>query len=236
MPLVIENRFDHEHTRPPMIVTIDGPAGAGKSHVSRMLAERLHFHFLDTGATYRAVVLAALRRGVKLDDADALAQLSGEISIEFDGELVTLDGQDVTADIRSTEVTSVIHFAADNATVRENLVKLQRRIAANKDIVTEGRDQGTVAFPNAECKIFLTATPRERARRRLRELTDRGESSTFEEVLARQNDRDQRDASRPVGRLVKADDAVEVITDGLTQAEVVDRLEKLVAAKRGVPS
>jgi cytidylate kinase len=215
-----------------MIVAIDGPAGAGKSSIARRLAERLGFAFLDTGAMYRAVALAALRHGLGSHDEDAISRLVYELSIDFDGTRTLLDGEDVSATIRTSEVTAAVYLAADNVEVRQRLVELQRQIADDRDIVTEGRDQGTVAFPHAECKIFLTASRDERARRRYEELANRGETISFEEVLIQQDDRDQRDATRPVGALYKADDAVEVLTDGLTPEAVVDRLERIVASKR----
>ncbi len=214
-----------------MIVTIDGPAGAGKSHVSRALAERLGFRFLDTGATYRAVTLAALRQNIDLSDSDALARLSDKVVIEFREQTVLLNGDDVTIDIRSPEVASAIHNVADNPRVRQNLVELQRRIAAGNDIVTEGRDQGTVAFPNAECKFYLTASPEERARRRWLDLRARGDEIPLAEVLAQQTERDRRDASRPIGALRRAEDAIEISTDDLTPIEVVDQLEMLARQK-----
>jgi cytidylate kinase len=211
-----------------MIVAIDGPAGAGKSTISRRLAERLGFAFLDTGAMYRAVALAALRRGFGTGDAAAIARLASESTVDFDGSRTLLDGEDVSALIRTSEVSAAVYLAADNVAVRHRLVELQRQIAEGKNIVTEGRDQGTVAFPHAECKIFLTANRLERARRRFEELVARGESVAFEEVLGQQDDRDRRDATRPVGALVKAADAIEVCTDGLTLDEVVDRIERIV--------
>ena len=212
----------------PMIITLDGPAGAGKSSVARALAQRLGYRFLDTGAMYRAVALAALRRGLAWHDSHALAKLAAHVSIELRGEQVFLDGNDVTDEIRATNVTLVVHYVADNPEVRAELVRLQRRLAEGKNIVCEGRDQGTVAFPDAECKIFLTATPEERARRRLAQLQNQGEKVEFEELLRQQNDRDYRDRSRPVGQLSKADDAVEVVSDGMTREQVIDRLEQLV--------
>jgi cytidylate kinase len=216
-----------------MIVAIDGPAGAGKSTITRTLARRLGFAFLDTGAMYRAVTLAALRRGVPWDDVASLARVAEDVVIELDGDQVLLDGEDVSQEIRTPAVTSSIANVADNVHVRQRLVEQQRRIAAGKsNIVTEGRDQGTVAFPDAECKIFLTASPEERARRRLDDLRSRGQEATLEEVLADQNERDRRDQARPVGRLMKAADAVEFCTDGLTPDEVVERLEEIVVSKR----
>lgn len=215
-----------------MIVTIDGPAGAGKSSVAKALARRLGFHFLDTGAMYRAVVVAALRRGVDWNDEPGLVELAERMSLEMTDDAVWLDGDDVSTAIRALEIGGLIHFVADSPNVRRNLVERQRQIASAADFVTEGRDQGTVAFPNAECKIFLTATPEERARRRVRDLASLGEEARFEEVLAAQNERDRRDAIRPVGALVRADDAIDVLTDGLTHEQVVDRLEELVRARQ----
>jgi cytidylate kinase len=142
-----------------------------------------------------------------------------------------LDGQDVTQDIRSHEVTSVTHYAANNPAVREHLVELQRRAAGGKNVVSEGRDKGTVVFPQAECKIFLTATAEERARRRLLDLEARGEKLSLEEVLSDQNERDWRDTARDVGPLVPAEDSIVVSTDGLSADEVVDRLEALVRGR-----
>lgn len=214
-----------------MIIAIDGPAGAGKSSIASRLAERLSFAFLDTGAMYRAVALAALRSSLGAQDEEAIAALADNLTIEFDGKRTLLDGEDVSTAIRTVEVSAAVHLAADNIAVRRRLVELQRDIASGRDIVTEGRDQGTVAFPNAACKIFLTASREERARRRFEELSNRGELVTFEEVLVQQDERDRRDESRPVGRLIKADDAIEFSTDGLTLEQVVDRLEQIVRQK-----
>jgi len=211
-----------------MIVTIDGPAGAGKSTVARALARRLGFRFLDTGAMYRAVALAGLRRGVDWDRPDQLAELARLLRLEVVGDRLLLDGEDVTEAVRSSEVTAATRHAADNIQIRAMLVELQRRLAADGDFVTEGRDQGTVAFPNAQCKVFLTASPEERARRRLRDLHAQGEDASFDEVLADQKRRDDEDYSRPVGALKRAPDAVEMCTDGMTLDEVVGAMETLV--------
>jgi cytidylate kinase len=218
-----------------MIVTIDGPAGAGKSTVARALAARLNYRFLDTGAMYRAVALAAVRRGIDGSDSQAMADLARDLDIRLDGDRVYLDGEDVSDAIRSHQITAVIRYAADNPLVRQQLVELQRRIGRSGDIVTEGRDQGSVVFPDAECKIFLTATPEERARRRVLDLRARGEDVSFEDVLADQNRRDQRDSSRAVGPLVRADDAVQVLTDGLTFEAVVERLVEIVSQQTRCP-
>ncbi|HEX3871070.1 MAG TPA: (d)CMP kinase [Pirellulales bacterium] len=214
-----------------MIVAIDGPAGAGKSSAARSLARRLGFRFLDTGAMYRAVTLSALRRQLSWDDPQALAELARQIDIELRNDQVLLDGEDVTREIRSLNITSLIHYAADNAGVRARLVELQRQAASGIDVVSEGRDQGTVVFPEAECKIFLNATAEERARRRIQDLEARGEHLPFDEVLRQQNLRDERDRQRPVGPLLRASDAIEINTDGLSPQEVVDRLEHAVRSR-----
>ena len=214
-----------------MIVTIDGPAGAGKSSAARMLAQRMGYKFLDTGAMYRAVALAGMRTGVNWDDPQELVDLAERLIIRLDGETVWLHGEDISAAIRTQEVTEVTRYAADNPGVRGRLVELQREAAADCDLVSEGRDQGTVVFPHAECKIFLTATAEERARRRVRDLEQAGEAITWEEVLTSQEARDARDSSRAVAPLVAAEDAVEVYTDGLSLEEVVDKLEALVRSR-----
>jgi cytidylate kinase len=214
-----------------MIITIDGPAGAGKSSVAKALARRLGFRFLDTGAMYRAVALAGLKRGLDWDVPKDLALMAEKLDLKLVDERIFLDGLDVTDAVRTLEVTAVTRYAADNPQVREHLVKLQREWADKDNVVTEGRDQGTVAFPNAECKIFLTASPEERARRRLADLQSQGEPVTLEQVLVAQQRRDREDAVRPVGPLAPANDALEVWTDGMTLHEVVNRLEQIVKEK-----
>jgi cytidylate kinase len=215
-----------------MIVTIDGPAGAGKSSAAKGLARRLGFRFLDTGAMYRAVTFAARERQVDLTDAAALTELARGLRVVLAADRVLVDGEDVTEAIRRFDITTAIHHAADNPGVRGQLVLWQRSAAEGDNVVTEGRDQGTVVFPQAECKIFLVADERERARRRFDDLVARGERVTFEDVLDNQRLRDARDSSRPVGALRKADDAIEVSTDGLSPQEVVEKLEVIVRARQ----
>jgi cytidylate kinase len=211
-----------------MIVTVDGPAGAGKSTAAHALARRLGFRLLNTGAMYRAVTLAAVRAGLDWNDPAALAALARQISIELKPDKVLLDGQDVTTEIRGSQITDVTHYAANNPGVREHLVQLQRQAAGNDNIIAEGRDQGTVVFPHAQCKIFLTASPEERARRRLLDLQARGEQISLDEVLRQQTERDRCDRTRSVGPLLAAPDAIRLSTDGLTEEEVVNRLEAIV--------
>jgi cytidylate kinase len=215
-----------------MIVAIDGPAGAGKSSVAKRLAHRLGFQFLDTGAMYRAITYAALRRKLGPQDQDAIAEMAQKISLIMHDERVLLDGFDVTALIRTSEVAAQVFLAADNRRVRERLVQLQREFANGNDTVTEGRDQATVAFPHAECKIFLTASPEERASRRHAELKLRGENISYEEVLSQLNERDRRDTQREFGALRRADDAIDVCTDGLTADEVIAKLERIVLQRQ----
>ncbi len=214
-----------------MIITIDGPAGAGKSTVAHALARRLGFRFLDTGAMYRAVALAALRRGLDWDAPDDLARLARKLDIRTLGERILLNGEDVTEAVRTSEVTAVTRYAADNPRVREFLVELQRKLAGSDDVVTEGRDQGTVAFPRAACKIFLTASPAERARRRVLDLQFARRARYAGTGLGRARaprSRRRHPRRRP---LAPAADAVTVYTDGLSLEEVVARLEKLAAKK-----
>ncbi len=216
-----------------MIITIDGPAGAGKSMAARRLAKNLGFRFLDTGAMYRVVTLAGLRQKVDWHDTGALAKIVAKVAIGLADDCVTLDGEDVTAAIRSFEVTTLTRHAADNLGVRERLIDLQRAFAKGQNVVTEGRDQATVVFPEAELQIYLTASDEVRAQRRYQDLLARGEEVTLPEVLEKQIERDRRDIEREFGGLRKAEKSVEVCTDGLTADEVVAKLEGLVLEAKG---
>ena len=211
-----------------MIVTIDGPAGAGKSTVARMVAEQLGYMFLDTGAMYRCVALLAHKNGVDWENANAIGDLGRTLEYSADQDNVFIAGEDVTQDIRSSEVTAAVHRAADNVQVREALVNLQRQLASDKNVVTEGRDQGTLAFPDAQCKIYLSASPTERAQRRVDQLNASGSSVTLAEILEQQTVRDEQDEARELGGLQAADDALFVVTDGMNIMEVVEHIERLV--------
>lgn len=214
-----------------MVIAIDGPAGAGKSTVTRLLAQRLGFAFLDTGAMYRAVTLAAVKRNVSWDATDELLQLAGQLTIQFDGESVFLDSVDVTEEIRTPEVTRNIFHIADHPGIRDILVKLQREIAASGNYVCEGRDQGTVAFPDAALKIYLDASPQHRAIRRVQQMESDGKFVDIDQVIIDQKVRDQRDLNRPVGRLMRAADAIEVNTDNKSVDAVIEELEALAKSR-----
>jgi cytidylate kinase len=177
---------------------------------------------------YRAVALAGLRRGVDWQRPGELAELAGQVRIALADDCVLLGGEDVTEAVRSWEVTSVTRYAAGNPAIRRRLAALQRAAAQGADVVTEGRDQGTVVFSDADYKIYLTAGPEERARRRWRDLQAQGKDVALDEVLASINRRDEEDASREVGPLAAAPDAIRIATDGLTAEQVVDRLAALV--------
>ena len=216
---------------PSFVVAIDGPARAGESTASRLLAERLGFEFLDTGAMYRCVTLAVLRNGIDGRDQTAVADLAAGLTIRLEPGSVWLDDEDVTQAIRTPEVTNSIGIVADNPSVRALLSQWQRQWASGKRVVSEGRDQGTEVFSDSPCKIFLTASDRERARRRHEELESRGVSVSLDEVLAQQSARDEDDRKRAVGGLRVADDAHILITDGMTIDEVVERMSQFVTAK-----
>jgi cytidylate kinase len=206
------------------VVTIDGPAAAGKSTTARGLANRLGWRFLDTGAMYRAVTLAAIRGGTDLTNEAHLNALVQSLSVDLLADRVLLGQEDVTHAIRGVEITRLSKFVADSPGVRERLMIWQRTFAAVHDVVTEGRDQGTLVFPDAFRKYYLTASEEERARRRLGEYLARGESATFESLLNDQRQRDARDAARAIAPMKPAPDAVVVDTTGMSVEAVIDRL------------
>jgi cytidylate kinase len=205
-----------------MVIAIDGPAGAGKSTVARALAERLGFTYLDSGAMYRCVALAALERGIDLDDEAAIDELAASLEIELDGDRVRLDGRDVSASIREPRVSEASSRVSVHQGVREAMVARQRELIAAGRYVAEGRDIGTVVSPDSPLKVFLTASPEERARRRAEQT---GEDPGA--VLAAQRERDARDESREHSALRVADDAAEIDTTGLALDQVVDRVVTL---------
>jgi cytidylate kinase len=211
-----------------MVIAIDGPAGAGKSTVARGVAGELGFTYLDSGAMYRCVALAALRADADLDNGEAVGSLAEGLEIDFDGRRVLLACEDVSSEIRAPEVSTAASQVSVHPGVRAAMVARQRRLIAAGRYVAEGRDIGTVVSPDSPLKVFLTASDEERARRRAAET---GED--FEAVLAAQRRRDARDTEREHGALRAAEDAVELDTTGLTQDEVVARVVAL-ARERGI--
>ncbi len=222
-------------------VAIDGPAGAGKSTVAKRLAERLGFLHVDTGALYRTVALAAHRAGAAWEDEAKIAQVAEAIVIErrirmerSDGAMrVLLDEDDVSQAIRTPEMSAGASRVSAIAAVRRSLLDLQRQAGASGGVVLEGRDIGTVVFPDAEVKLFLTATPEERARRRFDELTSKGVTTTYEATLTDQLARDKADTERPVAPLRRAEDAVLIDSTGRDIEQVIEEMARVVEARSG---
>jgi len=218
-----------------LIVTIDGPAASGKSTVARLLAQKLNASFLDTGAMYRAVTLASMQAGVDLNDEAQLLDVAGGHDFQFSAKTgtmaVSIDGIDVTEQIRDPRVTASARYIASAPKVREKLVQMQRQFAADhQSIVTEGRDQGTVAFADADIKFYLTADSAERARRRYAEMKNK-DGSSLDEIQRDIEDRDNSDRNRAVGPLKPAEDAISVDTTNLSIEQVVNELFNLVRDK-----
>jgi cytidylate kinase len=222
-----------------MVITIDGPAGTGKSTVALALAERLGFDFLDTGAMYRAIGLEALRRNASLEDPRELAYIARHVKIDFDWSNhppdVVVNGDSVGHLLRGGDATRAASYVAVVPAIREMLVAQQRQIGAErKNLVTEGRDQGSVVFPQASFKFYLDASPAERARRRVAQLRARGEIVDYKEILGQIVARDTRDATRSVGPLAIPTDAEVIDTTKMSQQEVVEHMTARVQAERRV--
>lgn len=218
------------------IVAVDGTAGSGKGSITKIVAERLNLTAIDTGAMYRCVALAMLEQNIKLEELDKIAELLKNIKIEFvedeNGKKVFLNGKDVSLKIRTVEVTEYASPVATIGIVREHLVKLQREMAESIDVIMEGRDIGTNVFPNADVKIYLDATPEERALRRFKQNKENGIDTSYEEILKNVIDRDYRDSHRELSPLTKAPDAIYVDSTGMTVEEEAEVVIKIIEEKR----
>ena len=226
-----------DETKTAWTVAIDGPAGAGKSTVARKVAQRLGYTYIDTGAMYRAVTWAVLQAGLAPGDEDAVARRAADTEIQLQtdaaGVRVVVAGQDVTDVIRGPETSAAVSYVAANPKVREHLVALQRRMARQGGVVMDGRDIGTVVLPDADVKVFLTASAEERARRRFEELKTAGHAESLEAIRRNIEQRDAIDSGRSVAPLRKAKDAVEIDTTDRTIDEVVGAVLRLVRTKEG---
>lgn len=207
-----------------MIIAIDGPAGSGKSTISKMIAEEIKFMYLDTGAMYRLFTLKVLSENIKFDDFVKINELLENLNIDIKDNKFFLDGKDVSDEIRKTEISENVSKVAKIKEVREKMVYLQREISKSKNVILDGRDIGTVVFPEAELKIFLIANSKERAERRYKELKEKGENISFEEIYNNILERDKTDSTREISPLKKAEDAIEVDTTSKNIDEVKNEI------------
>lgn len=215
-----------------MVIAIDGPAGAGKSSVASAVAERLGLRYLDTGAMYRALGLAVLDRGLDPSDPGAVAAVAHRVDLRLERDAVLVDGVDVSDRIRTADVTRAAAQVAQHERAREVLLRIQRDAAGRGDVVMEGRDIGTTVVPDADLKIFLTASLRERARRRCRQLGQEETAERMAELEASIKARDEADRTREVSPLTQAPDAVVIDTTGLAEEDVIERIGSLAAERR----
>ena len=217
------------------IVAVDGTAGSGKGRSTKIVAKRLNLTAIDTGAMYRCVALAMLEKDIKLEELDKIAELLKNIKIEFsedeNGKKVFLNGKDVTTTIRTKEVTEYCSPIAVIGIVRHKLVELRREMAESIDVIMEGRDIGTTVFPNADVKIYLDATPEERAQRRFIQNKEKGIDIPYEKVLKNVIDRDYRDSHREISPLTKAEDAIYLDSTNMTIDEVVNEIIRIIKEK-----
>ena len=212
-----------------MIVAIDGPAGSGKGTIASILSKKLNLVNIDTGATYRCVALKALRNNLKVEDKDEIIKLSNNIDIKFDlNNNVYLDGENVTKEIRSKEVTSIVSPISSIVEVRKNMVDLQRRLGNSNNVVMEGRDITTVVFPNADYKFYLDATLEERVNRRYKEYQEKNIDMSYDEIYENIKSRDYNDSHKEVGSLTRTDDQVYIDSTNLTIDEVVEKFIEVI--------
>ena len=221
-----------------MIIADDGPAGSGKGTVTKKIEEELGFLNLDTGATYRCVALQTLRNGLDLKNEKEIIEIANNIDIKIDNtgenDIILLNNEDVTKEIRTKEVTSIVSQISSIIPVREKMVEIQRQLASGKDVIVEGRDIGTVVFPNADLKIYLDASEEIRAKRRYEQNMQNGMNITYEEVLENVKMRDYNDMNKPFGALKKAEGATIIDSTNLTIEEVVQKIKNLIKEKQGV--
>lgn len=215
------------------VVAIDGPAGSGKGTITKIVAEKLGLINIDTGAMYRCIALATLKREITLEEIEKIISLSYEVQIELleDGR-VLLNGEDVTSQIRTKEVSQIVSQVSSIKQVRLNMVALQRKLAEGKKVIMEGRDITTYVFPNADVKIYLDASIEERAKRRFKEMQEKGVQMTYQEVLENIKVRDENDKNKEIGALQIAKDAIVVDTTNLTVEEVAMQIEEIIKANR----
>ena len=217
------------------IVAIDGPAGSGKGTITELVGKELNLVNIDTGATYRCVALETLNRNIALEDKGKIISILDDINIEFintnEGKKVFLNGNDVTAKIRSKEVSQIVSQVSSIKEVRFKMVDLQRRLAEGKNVIMEGRDIGTYVFPNANVKIYLDATAEERANRRFKQNQESGIEMTYQEILKNIKMRDKNDMEKEIGALKQAEDAIYIDSTNLTIEEVKEKIVDIIRKK-----
>lgn len=215
-----------------MIVAVDGPAGSGKGTVTKRIEQEMGFLNLDTGATYRCVALEAIRKGLNLENEEDIIEIAKTIDIEIEKkegkDIILLNGEDVSDKIREKEVTAIVSQISSIIPVRKELVEIQRNLARGKNVIVEGRDIGTVVFPNAEIKIYLDASEEVRAKRRYAENIQKGINTTYEEVLENIKLRDYNDIHKKVGALIKSDDAIYIDSSNISIDEVTEKIKNII--------
>lgn len=211
-----------------LVIAIDGPAGAGKSTISKLIAKNLGINYIDTGAMYRAITYKCIKEDIDVNDIQRVVDLCSRTDVDFVDNYIYLDGQRLNEEIRSLQVSSRVSDVAKIPQVREFLLKKQREIGKRSDVILDGRDVGTHIFPDAKYKFFLNASAQERGRRRYQELIDKGQSVVLEEIIEDIKKRDYIDSTREVAPLVKADDAIEVDTTSMTIDQVVTYISDMV--------
>lgn len=212
-------------------IAIDGPAGAGKSTIAKMLAERFELMYINTGSMYRAVALFADRKGIKYTDTEVLCSMVDDMDMHFDGDALYANGEDVSYDIRLPYISSIVSNYATVPEVRSTLVKLQRKISDKYGVVMDGRDIGTVVLKNADYKFFLTATPEKRATRRYLELTQKGTIVNYDMILEEINKRDYIDSHREINPLTRANDAIMIDSSTMEIIDVVNEMSNIIKNK-----